>query len=144
MKTTVASALAMSACFLLVGCGGGDNFSLSGNVKFSDGTPLTTGIIVFSSDTYETEAKINSDGTFDVQGFGDDEAGAPPGTYKVWFRNLGGGADVSAHSEDGENTGKVATEEFVVAEKYTSVATTDITKEVKAASNEFEITVEKP
>ncbi|WP_166822991.1 carboxypeptidase regulatory-like domain-containing protein [Thalassoroseus pseudoceratinae] len=140
----MASTLAIFACSLLMGCGGSDNSSLSGTVKFSDGTPLTQGTIVFTSSTYETEARINNDGTFSVEGIGNDEAGAPPGTYKVWFRDVGGQADLSAHSEDGSENEDSAKTDFLVAEKFTTVGATDITKEVESGSNEFEITVEKP
>ncbi|PHR86151.1 MAG: hypothetical protein COA78_38280 [Blastopirellula sp.] len=125
------AAIAVSS-LMFVGCGGsGDGgFNVTGSVKFSDGTPLNTGRVIFTSDAGESFGNIQSDGTVVI---GELDGGVPAGTYT---------AIVSA-DETTEGSGKdgdYGTSVSLVAENSTSI-------EVKGnmtGGDAFTITVEKP
>ncbi|MDR2763182.1 MAG: hypothetical protein LBB88_11300 [Planctomycetaceae bacterium] len=53
--------------FCLTGCGVNSNLPVSGKVTFENGSPLTSGEIIFAlenSDDYFAKGKINNDGTY--------------------------------------------------------------------------------
>lgn len=78
------SALVFAALLLgIVGCGSG-NCSVSGNVAFPDGSPLTKGIVVFESPSGTGKGALDSSGHY-VLGFHSATDGVPPGEYKVYI-----------------------------------------------------------
>lgn len=65
----------------LSGCGNGF-IPVGGKVVFEDGEPLTEGAICFSTDTFMANARIQSDGTFQLSSL-KKEDGLPAGHYSV-------------------------------------------------------------
>lgn len=124
MKLSQLCLLALIPFALLnAGCGTG-NPSVSGNVKFEDGSPLTVGIITFDSGTYSSHADIGADGSFTIEG------GLPADSYKI---TLGGDA-----------MGSYDDPTPMVQKSYGNYDTTDLEQEVKSSGNEIEVVVKKP
>lgn len=130
--------LVSALAFLLVtviGCNDG-RYPVHGKVVYEDGTPLTEGTIV--GETGDGAAKvmaqgdIRSDGTF-TWGTIRPRDGAVPGKYRVAVlpRALG-------DSEMAQGM------KPAVAQKFTSYETSGIEFEVKAGTNQFTVTVNKP
>jgi len=69
--------------FSLVGCSG--NVTTIGTVKFTDGTPLSEGQIIYQNDLHEFLSVIKPDGTYSIWGVREGD-GIPPGTYSVFLR----------------------------------------------------------
>jgi len=62
-----------------IGCG--QNVSVTGRVTFPDGTPMTTGAVVFETATMHAMGRIQSDGRYSIST--GEERGIPKGTYQV-------------------------------------------------------------
>ncbi|PHR86149.1 MAG: hypothetical protein COA78_38270 [Blastopirellula sp.] len=119
------AAVAISA-LMLTGCGGnstGAN-SVTGTVKFSDGTPLTAGTVNFNSDSMSTFGDISSDGTCEV---GTLDGGVPDGTYTVTVQ-------ANSDGSDGKDRGA-----SLIAKNETSITVSGN----MTGDEGFEITVEK-
>jgi hypothetical protein len=120
------------------GCGGNalKTYPVEGNVTILDGSPLTVGEVVFSSDKVTARGQINENGSFvlstDNEGSGD---GAPVGVYKVAIL----GAAVS--KKDPANPYAI---EELIDRKYADQTTSDLEFTVEAGPNSFGIIVEKP
>jgi len=71
---------------LLVGCG--PNVSVTGKVTFPDGTPLTSGEVVFQTDTMMSRGDIQEDGTYFMTT--GENRGVPRGSYRVSIEGFGG------------------------------------------------------
>ena len=128
-------AVVMSVCLLFcVGCG--KNVRVAGKVTFEDGSPLTTGIVIFNSGTSESKAPIEKDGSFAVGTFKSND-GLPRGTYRVYIT---GAAVFPGISARGAPLGPVVQ---LVDAKFTSPDTSDLTCEVKG-NTVFDITVTPP
>ncbi|MDR1477468.1 MAG: hypothetical protein LBJ00_00830 [Planctomycetaceae bacterium] len=92
MKYQIFLCSLMSAVCLL-GCGGiNSNSTVSGKVTFEDGTPLTSGEVIFAlsgSDEYFAKGKIGNDGTYNlheqVVGKESGKAGCKAGDFKVFI-----------------------------------------------------------
>jgi len=68
-----------------VGCGSGQ-VPMRGTVVFSDdGSPLTTGTVVFSTPTFQAQGDLDRRGHFIMESYGAKD-GLPPGTYHVFIR----------------------------------------------------------
>jgi hypothetical protein len=124
--------------FCLTGCDG--KTKISGTVKFSDGTPITKGNVVFDNGNESYFGTIKSDGTY-VTGGNKQIEGIPNGNYKVWL----------AQTEIIENVlgadGRIKSYSVTptVAKKFTSPNTTELTFELKPDSPKtFDVVVEKP
>ncbi|HBT75617.1 MAG TPA: hypothetical protein DEB39_01545 [Planctomycetaceae bacterium] len=61
------------------------NQRLTGKVTFADGTPVTSGLIVYSSPTFQARATIAKDGTYVIAGIVGSEI--PPDDYTVYFKD---------------------------------------------------------
>jgi hypothetical protein len=135
-------------CLFFIGCN--NQQQLGGKVSFSDGSPLTSGMIIFSNDSFLARANINPDGTYDVGSFSDKD-GLPPGKYKVYIVNavhVTGKRKVTLQANpDVKTPVKSEAEEDIlsplIAAQYTSRETTPLEIEVPG-ENVFNITVEKP
>ena len=114
----------------LSGCG--NKLPFGGKVTFSDdGSPLTVGSVVFTTDTYSARGALKEDGSYRISSESNND-GLPPGKYKVYITGAQKRAAVRA---DG----------FVplIAKKYTTVKDTDLEVEVKSGVKTFDFTVER-
>jgi len=114
--------LALASC---VGCGGGQ-IKAHGTVKFTDGTPLTHGIVVFATPQHQYTGKIEQDGSFRLGGLVE-KGGLPVGSYKVSIQNAMMG------------------DELIIPVKYTSDSSSGISFEItnESAKNPLTITLDK-
>ena len=125
---------------LLMVCGCGNKTKISGTVKYSDGTPVTKGNVVFDTGVDSFFGKINNDGTY-VTGGTKEVEGIPSGTYKVWLS----ATESSENTQRADGTVGAYSTTPTVAKKYTSPNSTDLTFEVKSGGpRAFDIVVEKP
>lgn len=121
------------AVCLFSGCG--DNQKLTGKVVFSDGEPLTTGTVLFSSGTFLSRSFIKPDGSFAVGSLKEDD-GIPPGKYKVYITD----------AIEAVPNPKMPGEEMMkplIAGKYASRDTTPLEIEIPG-EKVYNITVERP
>jgi len=111
----------------VVGCGGGDNYAITGTAKIKGNGPLTKGVIHFDSGKGHYAGQIQSNGSYSVQG---DVTGAPPGNYKVYF--------------SGTDEGDYTSLKPVIHKRYMDMASTDLTAEVKPQSNKLDFELDPP
>jgi hypothetical protein len=79
--------------FCVIGCGLTNNNSpVSGKVTFEDGTPITSGEVIFAlagSDSYFAKGKIGSDGTYSLKeqvvGKESNKIGCKKGDFQVYI-----------------------------------------------------------
>ena len=116
-------------------CGCGDNRELKGKVVFSDGEPLTTGTVLFSSGSFLSRSFIRSDGSFNVGSFKESD-GIPPGRYKVYI--VDAVEAVPNPKKPGEEIMRP-----LIAVKYASRETTPLEITIPG-EKVFNITVERP
>jgi hypothetical protein len=130
------------ALFIILVAGCSRTTKISGTVKFSDGTPINFGNVVFGSETHSYYGTIKSDGTYITGGVKEAE-GIPDGTYKIYL----------TATEEVENTyapdGRKELIDYKVtqrvAAKHRSYETTDLSFEVKpGCPKTYDIVVEKP
>jgi hypothetical protein len=115
---------------LLTGCS--DKEKLSGKVVFSDGQPLTTGTIYFTTDNYTARAHLRANGTYDVGSLSERD-GLPAGTYKVY---ISGAIENNADPTD-------ETMRLLIAPEFASESKTPLTITVPG-ERVYNITVERP
>lgn len=75
------SVLAVAVTLLCAGCWG--NPHVTGRVTFPDGTPLTTGHVVFTDDYTLGKCDLDENGEYSIHMFSRND-GIRPGTYKVY------------------------------------------------------------
>ncbi|MDR1479983.1 MAG: hypothetical protein LBJ00_13695 [Planctomycetaceae bacterium] len=107
---------------------------MEGKVSFSDGTPLSKGKIVFEDDKNTFTATINEDGTFRMGVLKDGE-GIPAGKYNVAV------AEAFEWVSAAPNQLPI---KLLVAEKYTSTATSGIEYDIQKSQKDISIVVERP
>lgn len=114
----------------LVGCGGQPG--LRGKVVFSDDkSPLTQGIVTFTSDKGIARGELDKNGNY-VVGSLKAKDGLPPGTYKVYLE----ATEVYKANPNGGIVGI----EFPIDQKYSKPDTSGITVEVKKSMTfDFEV-----
>jgi hypothetical protein len=114
---------------LLSGCGS-RMVKFSGNVEFSDGTPLETGRVILENEQSFFYGQIHADGSFSVGAINDGD-GVPPGKYRA---AIGG-----AYREEG-------TTDLVhfVAEKYRDPQTSGFEFDIQKRMTGISIVVERP
>lgn len=117
----------------LAGCGGGS--SVSGKVRFEDGSPLTVGVVQFVNETGSYAGRIGSDGSFRVTG-DTEKKGIPNGNYSV--------AVVRAFEAipDRESDG-YGTVRNLIDKKYSQAQTSGLSCTVQGKTD-FNISVTKP
>jgi hypothetical protein len=130
MKKQILLFLVFASLFL-TGCGSG-KVQLSGTVTFDDGTPLTTGSVIFSTDTFSAKGNIDSGGKY-VMGSISTNDGLPAGKYKVYIE----GATEEAAGKNGELT------RSLIDVEYNNYDSTPLSCEVPVAGNRFDIKVPK-
>jgi hypothetical protein len=132
MIRTMLTYVFFSIIISFVGCGGTKGaYSVSGKVTTVDGTPVTDGVVSFTSETLSASGALRADGTFSL-GTQKEGDGALPGTYRVSFSGncLGGGYDNKPPQ---------------IHTKYGKPDTSGLTYEVKAGTNQpADFKLEKP
>ncbi len=69
-------------CVMFIGCGSG-HVGFRGKVVFSDdGSPLTVGVVCFTTPTFQAKGDLQRDGTFTMGSYRSRD-GLPPGRYQV-------------------------------------------------------------
>jgi outer membrane usher protein FimD/PapC len=125
--------LSLSICTLIIILSGCSNkISVTGTVKYADGSPLTFGSVIFESDKEQYFGQLNTEGKFNLGGIKSGD-GIPPGSYKV---RLAG----TEETQDTENDRVIVKH---VDDKYTNIITSGLTAEI-GKQRTFDFTVEKP
>lgn len=76
------SLIVLLLLLVAAGCGNGQ-VEMKGTVVFDDdGSPLTIGTVILTTDTFQAKGNIDAQGSFTMGSFGLKD-GLPPGTYKV-------------------------------------------------------------
>jgi len=113
---------------LLVSCAGCGEAQIKahGTVEFSDGSPLTAGIVVFTTPQLQYTGMIGQDGSFQLGGLVE-KGGLPAGSYKVSIQNA------------------IVNDQLVIPVKYTSDVTSGLSFEItkESAKNPLVITLER-
>ena len=65
-----------SLLLLLVGCGGSGGQTINGKISFTDGAPLSRGVVVLVSEEFSYRGVVTPDGSYEV-------LGVQSGTYNV-------------------------------------------------------------
>ncbi|MGL4595448.1 MAG: hypothetical protein ACRCUY_12045 [Thermoguttaceae bacterium] len=114
---------------IVSGCGKG-LVPFGGKVTFPDGKPLTTGVVVFSTSTFQADGNLNEQGEYQLGSIGVND-GLPAGTYKVTVM----GAQIT---DDKERSTQLINADFADTEK------TPLSCEVKSGVKRYDFTVEYP
>jgi len=117
------------AIILAVGCGRG-HVQLGGTVTYEDGTPLTFGSVIFSTETFMSSGNINPQGKY-VMGSYHERDGLPKGTYAV---------HISGAVEEITIRGELSSYSLIDP-KFASSGTSPLTCEIPAPRNTFDIVV---
>jgi hypothetical protein len=115
----------------LTGCG---QIKVSGKVTFPDGSPLTTGRVIFANETNNYSGKIRQDGSFSI-GMLKDGQGIPRGKYKV--------AVVDAITEEFPEPRKPPIVTYLIAQQFRSPTTSGIEYDIQKATTNISIVVER-
>jgi len=114
----------------LAGCG--DNCRLSGKVTFTDGNPVPTGMVLFTTPTFQAKGEIQPDGTY-IVGSEKKYNGIPKGTYQV---------SVTGVTKQVPGMGGMSAYVPICDEKYLYDATSGLTCTVPAPGNKYDIVLE--
>ena len=130
------AAFALLLAFL-VGCGG--NVTVSGTVKFADGTPLDRGTVTFEDDKMMASGTIQKDGTYSLDT--GETKGIPLGTYKVSITGLNAPIVIPPTKIGGKV--QVIPQVSPIHKRFENPTTSGLTCEVKGRTT-FDIPVERP
>ena len=112
----------------LVSAGCNKNHRLTGKVTFTDGNPVTSGMVIFSTATFQAKGTIQSDGSY-TAGSEKINDGIPKGTYQVHVTGVE------------KPTGPSSTVPLC-EEKYFSAANSGLTCTVPAPGNKYDLVLE--
>ena len=124
----------------IAGCGESTTFPVTGKVVFDDGTPFSTGGVVFTQATsvegpgQSARGKIRADGTFRLTTFETGD-GAVPGTHQVLLR-------AQRDADDYIKRGIIP--QPVIDPRFESYQTSGLVSDVQKTSNEVVLIVERP
>ena len=125
--------------FCVLGCGNGQ-VGLSGKVTFSDDdSPLTVGMVCFSTDSFLARGAIQGDGTYTL-GSASEKDGLPPGQYRVYVEGA------VKEKEDGKNQGggmSLPTMVTAIDPKFSAGKTSGIVADVTASTKTFDFKVDR-
>jgi len=120
--------------FCVLGCGNGQ-VGLSGKVTFSDDdTPLTVGMVNFSTSTFLAKGPIQADGTYTLGSISEKD-GLPPGQYRVYIT----GASKAVVPEKGGMPTMVP----IIDQKFTTAKGSGIEVDVTATTKKFDFKVDR-
>ncbi len=120
---------------LLLACGCSGNVPLSGKVTFSDdGSPLTTGMVFFESDTAQARGQLDADGNYRL-GSVESTDGLKPGTYRVY---INGALIDNPNAQPG-----TAPPLPLLDLKYDAGNTSGITVDVDRSTRRYDFTVDR-
>ena len=143
MKKLLSIVLPLLVLVFVAGCG---DPKVTGKVTFPDGTPLTTGQVMFQKEGFIGSGSIKKDGTYSA-GKQKDGDGLPPGTYQVFLSEVSTFGEMSGNSGVETSIGTVILEVAptvdLVPTKYMSPATSGLTVTVDGPTK-FDIEVEPP
>ncbi len=123
--------LCVAGLFFSLGCG--ENQQLRGDIKFSDGKPVTHGTVIFATDTFLARGEIK-DGAY-TMGTLKAKDGLPPGTYNVYVA----GVDKPVPPP---KPGGMTTYANICADKFYSPKSSGLTCTVPAPKNRYDIVLE--
>jgi hypothetical protein len=137
MKYQIFSCL-LACIFCVAGCGlGNSNTSVSGKITFEDGTPLTSGEVIFASvdsDSYFAKGKIGNDGTYSLKeqiiGQESNKIGCKKGEFKVFIASTSN----TTINEDG-----TASTTHIINQDYSDKDKTPLTANVPNGKYDFTI-----
>lgn len=120
------------ALALITGCSG--QVKMGGKVTYSDsGEPLTTGTVVFKTETFQARGEIRPDGTYEIGSYRQKD-GLPKNTYQVYVTG-------AFAQEDGPNG---AINEFPLIDvKYANPAHSGLTALVDGSTHRFDFQVDR-
>jgi len=99
---------------------------------FDDGSPVTTGSVVFVQGSFQSRGDIQSDGTY-VVGTHSDKDGIPPGEYRVYIMGV--------TEERGVDSDGSPIYVSLIDEKYAQQETSGLT--YTTGTSPFNITLER-
>jgi hypothetical protein len=142
-KTLLPLIMLLLVIVFIAGCG---DTTVTGKVTFPDGTPLTTGQVMFQKEGFVASGNLRPDGTYSAGKLKDGD-GLPPGRYQVFITGattFGGAAPPPpAVSQGGPPPANIAKPVFLIDPKYTVPHTSGLTVDVNGKT-EFNIKVEPP
>jgi hypothetical protein len=118
-----------------IGCSNG-NVKFGGKVTFEDGSPLTTGVVIFDNGVTMSSAPIRPDGTF-TAGTSRENNGIPPGTYRV---SIGGAIELLDNPENKFP----APSRPLIHSKLTNPETSGLTVTIDQSPQPYNIVVQPP
>jgi hypothetical protein len=129
---------ALFPVLIFTGCS--DKTQISGQVTYTDETPVYPGKVCFTAGKNTFYGRLNKEGRYSVGEFKDGE-GIPAGKYDVWVAETGYAVEII---KNGKPTGLYDSVERVSA-KYTNPNPECPKYELKrGGSKTFDFTVEKP
>jgi len=114
----------------LTGCG--DNHRLSGTVTFTDGKPVTSGMVLFTTPTFQAKGEIQADGKY-VAGSANPKDGIPAGTYQVSLTGV---------TKSVPGFGGMPSFVPLCDEKYQNATSSGLTCTVPAPGNKYDLVLD--
>ena len=101
-------------------------------LTFSDGNPVTFGVVIFTTETFQSSGEIKEDGSYRMGSVGTKD-GVPPGEYKVY---VGGATKPDPTDPIGMRRLRL------VQDKYYDPEDSGLTITVPAPGNRYDIVLE--
>ncbi len=131
-------------CSLLIGCN--KNSQVTGKITFPDGTPFTTGTVVFENEKTSANGRIQPDGTYRLGSVKEND-GVPKGSYRVSISGaVTYGAAPEAPKDPYASRGSASPLPAsipLINRKFFSAETSELKCDVKG-NTVYDIQVEKP
>lgn len=120
---------------ILAASGCGKLKPLGGKVTFSDGKPLTTGMVVFQTATFEARGALDQEGKYEVGSYNNGD-GIPKGTYQVFI------SGASKYEMGDDKNVKGMKETLLIDPKFTSPEESGLKFIADGTVRTFDIVVE--
>jgi len=148
MKHLSISTTLLFCVLAAVGCDG--NVKVTGKVTFPDGTPLSTGQVVFENEKHSAMGKLSEDGSYTL-GTQKESNGIPKGKYRIAITGAVTYGDAPTPSpasatgayNPGANSATLPASISLIHRNYRSTETSGLEVDVKGNMT-HDITVEKP
>ena len=137
-KKRIATVLCLTLLASIAGCG--KNQKMGGTVTYSDdGSPVTTGTVCFTTDSFYARGKLDDQGRYQL-GTESVGNGIPKGNYKVSIAN----SQKVTGSKSVPGGSSMPILEETIAPKFRAAGTTDITCTVDGSTRQFDFKVDRP